>query len=153
MPIGLLTLTLLSLALVIYGAACLLRAANGVRYVEVPATLNQLQIVDKLDSARSYHKRWYAVEAHYHYEVSGHRYQTNRVGWDARSSWMESPEAAERLAAEIRQRSSCFVDPDAPGRALLMVALPRSRRQHYGSITLVGLVLAAVTALLWVVHD
>ncbi|MDR7332975.1 DUF3592 domain-containing protein [Roseateles asaccharophilus] len=153
MPIGLLTLTLLSLALVIYGAACLRRAANGLRYVEVPATLTQLQIVDKLDSARSYHKRWYAVEAHYYYEVSGHRYQASRVGWDVRSSWTESPDAAERLAAEIRRRACCFVDPDAPGRALLMVALPKSRRQHYWAITLAGLALAAATGLLWTVRD
>jgi hypothetical protein len=149
MKAGLMSLALLSLGLVGYGAGFLRRAVRARRYVQTPAMLMSIGVVEKLDSAGSYHKRWHAVEARYQYVAGGRTFQSSRVGLDRRSAWAADPDEAERLVSALCQHTVCFVDPAAPGRAVLMASLPQRRKRHYQASLLAGLLLAAVSAALW----
>jgi hypothetical protein len=146
MQIGPLPILLIGLALVGYGAAFLRRAARAAAFSKLPATLMDLRVNERTNAG--FRQSWHAVEAQFRYVVAGQAYESRRVGIDHRSGWMADPRAANALASEIRQRSTCFADSQNPHHAVLVPQMPKHRRQHYIANIVAGLLLIAVAVAL-----
>lgn len=139
---------LIGLGLIGYAIYYFWRAARMMLFLEVPAEFERIDVVKKMDSARSYHKLWFAVEAGYRYSVSGKEYESTKVGVDQRSSWTDDPREADLLASLIRTRGTCFVNERDPSRSVLLRQMPKHRRQHYVASISAGLILIGISVTL-----
>lgn len=148
MYLGYIFIFFIGIALSSYGLYFLIHVGRLKSLHKIPTSIIEIYIKKELDSARSYHKEWFSINATYEYQFNKLIYSSNRIGLDRRSSWYEELRSAEIVMDKLRQDSQCFVNVQRPGYAVLLIAVPSSRIRHYLASALAGLLLIGVACIL-----
>lgn len=148
MRAGIFILAIIGVGLLAYGLFPFWRQRQIAAFQHMPAEFIECSVVNKLDSARSYHKRWFAVKVRYRYRIGGVIYESTRVGLDTRSSWFSESSSASRFVQTLQARATCLNDARQPKWSVLVDRLPAHRRAHYFASIVAGLQICAIVMLL-----